>query len=307
MTIIEYIKDGFRLTHKNWQLIAIQIATMFIIFLGFILFVGVPLAIAFVYFGVDLTQAKDFLNILKNPLEYLSRYFWFVIFIITILIVYICFVSILSMFAFGGTLGVLRNSFLAPQYKFSFSSFFKEGKSLFPQIVGFALILLLVFIVISFIFGIFSGIGFSLIDIYGKMAFPLLFIAYFFALLLIGSSLLITFVVLTLSAFALTILSVEKTGAITAFKKSFNFIKNKPRSILFYAVLFGGYMVIDFILIILNFPFSLIPLVGVLINIPYQIFSYVLLSYLVIVVSSSLIIFYIKNTDYPLHTGAYEI
>lgn len=300
--MIEYIKEGFELTHRNWQVILIQIATMFIIFIGFILFVGVPLAIAFVYFGIDLTHVKDFLNIFKDPMGYLSRYLGIAILIITTFIIYICFAVILRVFVFSGTLGVLRNSFLDRQYKFNLPSFFKEGRSLFFSILGFAMLVFLLLIFISFILGILAGIGFSIVSEYGKDGtFIAMFIAYFLSLLLILIGIIIIIGVLTLSAYAVTILAVEKTGTINAFRKGFNFIKNKPKAILFCAILIGGYMLVKFILIMVNYPFSLIPLIGALITIPYQMFSYVLLNYLLIVMLSSLIIFYIKNRDYPVY------
>jgi len=307
--MIDYIKEGFRLTHKNWQLILIQITVMFIIFIGFIVFVGVPLAIAFVYFGVDLTSIKDATNILKDPMKFFSRYSsGLAIFIIAALTVYICLASILSMFAFGGTLGVLRNSSLDKEYKFSLLSFLKEGKGLFLSIIGFAVIILLAFITISFILGILTGVGFSVVNEYGKGGtFFVLFISYFLAMLLIISGIIISLCVLALFAYAITILAVEKTGPLTAFRKSFSFMKDKPRAILFYLVLLGGYMLTNFSLILLNYPFTLIPIIGFFINIPYQMFSYILLNYLVIVVSSSLISFYIKTMGYPVRSGAYEI
>lgn len=306
--MIDYIKEGFRLTHKNWQLILIQITVMFTIFIGFIVFVGVPLAIAFVYFGIDLTSIKDATNILKDPMEFFSRYSGLAIFIIAALTVYICLASILSIIAFGGTLGVLRNSSLDKEYKFSLSSFLKEGKGLFQSIIGFAVIILLAFITISFILGILTGVGFSTVSEYGKgETFFVLFISYFLAMLLIISGIIIGLCVLALFAYAITILAVEKTGPLTALRKSFSFMKDKPRAILFYAVLLGGYMLTNFSLVLLNYPFTLIPIIGFFINIPYQIFSYIVLNYLVIVVSSSLISFYIKTMGYPVRSGTYEI
>lgn len=306
--MIEYIKEGFRLTHKNWQLVLIQITVMFIIFIGFIVFVGVPLAIAFVYFGVNLISVKDFINIFKNPMEFFSRYSGLAIFIIAALTVYVCLVSILSIFAFGGTLGVLRNSSVDKEYKFSLSSFLKEGKGLFLSMLGFAVIILLAFITTSFILGILTGVGFSIVGEYGKGGtFFVLFISYLSAMLLITSGIIVSLCVLALFAYAITILAVEKTGPLTAFRKSFSFMRDKPTAILFYVVLLGGYMLTNFSLVLLNYPFTLIPIIGFFINIPYQIFSYVLLNYLVIVVSSSLIGFYIKMRGYPVRSAVYEI
>ncbi|MBI5196882.1 MAG: hypothetical protein HZA10_11270 [Nitrospirae bacterium] len=305
--MIENIKEGLKLTHKNWQLLPIQIAVMVIIFIGFILFVGIPLAIAFVFFGIDLTHAKDFLNVLKNPLEFLSRYFGLTIFIILTFFIYLCFASVLSIFGFSGTLGVLRNSALNTQYKFSFPSFIKESKSLFFPIFWFGSIVLLIFMLVSFIVGIVAGIGFSVVSAYEQGTVLVLFMAYFLALLLILSAVAVTILVLTVSAYAVTIISVDKTKTIEAFRKSYDFVKTKPNAILFYLILIGSYMIINFILFFLNYPFTLIPVIGVFIYIPYQLVTYVFLNYLVLAISSSLIIFYTKSMGYQAESGAYEI
>lgn len=305
--MIEYIKEGFNLTHKNWQLILIQIAIMVIIFIGFIIFVGIPLAIAFVFFGVDLTHVRDFLNIFKNPMEFLSKYLGLAILIITTFFIYLCFASVLSMFAFGGTLGVLRNSSIDMEYKFSLHSFLQEGKKLFLPIFWFASIILIIFIAVSFFLGIVAGTGFSVVNAYEEGTFPALFIAYFIALLLLLSGIVITLLVLTITAYAVIILTVDKTGILDAFRKSFNFVKHNPKAILFYVLLIFGYASINLTMILLNYPFTLIPFIGFVINIPYQIMSYIVLNYLVIVMAGDLIIFYIKTMQYPVHTGAYEI
>ncbi len=305
--MIEYIKEGFRLAHKNYQLILIQIAVTLIIFIGFMLFVFVPLAIAFVFFGIDLSRTADFLDIFKNPEPYISRYLGLIVLIFATFVVYICFASILSIFALSGILGVLRSSFLNRQYKLSLSSFFKEGRSLFSSVLGFAFILLLALIAVSFILGALAGIGFSVTNIYTENSFPSLFIAYFLGLLVIFIGILIAFGFIAVSAYALTIIVVERTRTLDAFRMSFNFLKKKPSALLFYAVIALGYMIIDFMLIIMNYPFTLIPLIGTFLNIPYTMLSYILLNYLLIVASGSLIVFYIKNVGYPVHSGAYEI
>jgi len=306
--MIEYIKEGFSLTHRNWQVIPILIAVLFIIFIGFILFVGLPLGIAFLYLGIDFTNIKDFLDIFNDPLRYLSRYLGLVILIITTFVIYMCFASILSMFAFGGILGVLRDSFLDRQYKFSLQSFLKEGRALLFPIFGLAVLVFLLLIFISFIMGILGGIGFSIVDEYSRDGtFIDMFIAYFLSLLLILIGMIITLGVLTLSAYGVVSLVMDRIGPLNALREGFNFIKNKPQAILFCVVLFGGYMLIDFILIIVGYPLILTPLIGALITIPYQIFSYVLLNYLLIVILSSLIAFYIKNRAYPLPSVTFEI
>ena len=55
MPYSDAIKNGFRLVNKNWQLVLIQLGMMVISCIGFFVFIGVPLAVAFVMFGLDLT------------------------------------------------------------------------------------------------------------------------------------------------------------------------------------------------------------------------------------------------------------
>ncbi|MBI5026889.1 MAG: hypothetical protein HZC12_09260 [Nitrospirae bacterium] len=293
MVIFELIKDGFRLTHKNWQVILVQIAFMIVSCIGFFIFVGLPLAIAFVYFGIDLVQVKDFLQMFRSPAEILSRYFGLVIFILTAFILYLGIVSALSIFTFGGTLGVLRNSVLDSQYKFSLSSFFQEGKKLFFPITGFAIVASAGLVVVFFIFGVFGGCGFSIISAYReKETFIAVFTGTFFALLLIACGLVIVLGALALVFYSVMALVVERIGPLKAFKKGFTFIKENPKAFIFYAVLIMGYMSANFLLMFLVYPLSLIPAIGPIIGFPFHLVSYILQSYLWIVIMSSLLIFY---------------
>ncbi|MBI4680217.1 MAG: hypothetical protein HY753_03135 [Nitrospirae bacterium] len=71
------IKNGFRIINRNWQLILIQLGMMIMSCIGFFLFVGIPLAIAFVIFGLDfteITKLKDLLTTVTDPTEIISRY-----------------------------------------------------------------------------------------------------------------------------------------------------------------------------------------------------------------------------------------
>ena len=54
MTYNEAIKGGVRVVNRNWQLVLIQLSVVFISSIGFFIIVGIPLAIAFIIFGVEL-------------------------------------------------------------------------------------------------------------------------------------------------------------------------------------------------------------------------------------------------------------
>lgn len=292
--IFELIKDGFRLTHKNLQLVLVQIAFIVVSCIGFFIFVGLPLAITFVYFGIDLVHAKDLLQILISPAEIVSKYFGLVIFILTAFILYLVITFALGVFTFGGTLGVLRNSVHDSQYKFSLSSFFQEGKKLFFPIAGFAIVASAGLVVVFFILGVFGGYGSSIISAYGeKETFIAVLTGTFFALLLIVCSLVIAIGALAFVFYSVIALVVERIGPLKAFKKGFALIKEEPKAFIFYAILILGYMSANFLLVLLVYPLSLIPVIGPIISFPFHLASYVLQSYLWIVIISSVLVFYV--------------
>jgi hypothetical protein len=65
MTFNEAIKGGFRVVNRNWQLVLIQLSMVFISSIGFFIIVGIPLAVAFIIFGVDLTEMASLHDIAK--------------------------------------------------------------------------------------------------------------------------------------------------------------------------------------------------------------------------------------------------
>ncbi|KJU81978.1 hypothetical protein MBAV_005830, partial [Candidatus Magnetobacterium bavaricum] len=68
MTFTDSFKKGFEVLNKNWPVVAIQIAALFVAIMGFVILIAIPLVLAAVMFGSDLMQ------IINNfSLEYLTR------------------------------------------------------------------------------------------------------------------------------------------------------------------------------------------------------------------------------------------
>src|SRR4030042_2534959 len=110
MTYIEAIKDGFRLVNRNWQLVLIQVCIVILSTIGFLIMVGIPLAIAFIIFGIDLTglaDIKDVFRMVKEPSEIISRYFWLFLLVITSFFLYIITIAMLGIYVFGGSVGII--------------------------------------------------------------------------------------------------------------------------------------------------------------------------------------------------------
>ena len=113
MTFVEAIKEGFRLVNRNWQLVLIQIGMVFISAIGAFIIVGLPLAIAFIIFGIDLTgltDVRDLMATLRGPSEILSRYLGLVLIILTSILLYVLLVALLGIYIFGGSIGIIGRS-----------------------------------------------------------------------------------------------------------------------------------------------------------------------------------------------------
>ncbi len=124
MKYIEAIKDGFRLINRNWQLVLIQVGMVFISSIGFFIIVGIPLAIAFIIFGIDLTgltNIRDIFRMLRGPSEILSKYLGLLLLILASFILYILVATVFGIYIFGGSIGVIGRSIKEKGLKFSIS------------------------------------------------------------------------------------------------------------------------------------------------------------------------------------------
>ncbi len=303
--IIESIKEGFNVTHRNWQVILLKVAVTFINFFGLLLFAGISIAVVIAVVGADLPYLKDILyGLISDPLEILSKYLRLAILIFVAFILYLTVASVIILYAFGGTLGVLRNSAIDTQYRFSFSSFFAEAKNLFSPLLWLFSITLLVITGIVMVFGILTVIGFFVIHTYSGSGTTLsTFIVSFFTLLAIFSGLIIVFGGLIFTFYAAIVLVVGKKGVIDSFRDTWNFLTNKPTAFLFYIILVIAVVVINIVLTIITGTFRMIPMAGFVIGIPYHFAVSILMNYLSVVMWSSLLVFYIRGINLPVKTN----
>lgn len=295
--IVECIKEGFRITNKNWQVVVLKIAVAVVNLAGFFIFVGIPIFIAITSLGIDLAQAKDILpGIFENPIEVLSKYLGLVVLIFIALLIYLTVAFFLILYFFSGTLGILRNAVIDEQYKFSFASFMEEAKKIFSPLLWLFSIAFLATLSILIILGLSAGFLIYVIHAYGRLVTTFsIFVTYFFSLF--GIAIFLVAVIFT--AYAAIDLVVVKGRVITSFKNALTFTIDKPIAFLFYIFLFVGLIAANFILIAVGTSIRAIPLL-----IPYQLISYGIRSYLGVVMWSSLLTYYIKATNYPVYSTA---
>lgn len=303
MRYIEAIKEGLKLVHRMWQLVLVQLGMVLISGIGFFVFVGIPLAIAFILFSIDLTgiTQKDILYLLKEPSEIISKYFGVLLFVITGLVVYIMAAITFSIYVFGGSVGVVGKAIENRNLKFNMHLFFSEAKRLFLPMIGFTTLVGIILIIAAFILGILGGAIVALISYVKSQDSTLaLFISLFFSLILILLLLVLFFGILSITIYGTAALSIKGTGPLKSLKDAINYIMKHPDAFWFYLILFGGYILISFMLVLLSYPFKLIPVIGAFISFPYQLISYVFQTYVGLIIIAIMFVYYYSTEIYKV-------
>ena len=296
MTYTDVLKSGFGLVNRNWQLVVVQVVMMIATFISFFVVVGIPLFIAFVLFGLDLTglaETHNFMALLRNPTELLSKYMGIVLIVVTSFVLYFLIVTTAGLFVFGGTAGTIGRSVLEPSTKFSMKLFFAEAKKLFFPLMWFFLFMGLIFAAIAFFLGLFGGGALAIVQSAKSQDSTLaLFLGIFFFLVLTLIALIIVLGAIAVTVYGIAVLFFKNEGAIRSFRDAVTFLWNRQSAFWFYAALFFFYLIASFILMLFTFPFKLIPIIGTIISFPLQLLSYVLQSYIGLVIMAATFIYY---------------
>jgi len=296
MTYIEAVKDGFRLVHRNWQLVLVQFGMVIVSSIGFFVIVGIPLAIAFIIFGVDLTgltDVKDIFRTIKEPSDVISRYLGLILIVIASLLLYIIMVVMLGIYVFGGSIGVIGKSLMERYLKFSMHTFFVEAKRLFLSLLGFTCIIGIIVIAVAFILGILGGGIAALVSFAQSQDSTLaLFLGTFFSLILIIIAFILILGILSITLYGIASLSFKGIGPLKSLWEAIHYLARHPAAFWLYTILFGGYVLASFLLILLSYSFILIPVIGTILSFPYQLISYAFQTYLGLAVIAAILSYY---------------
>ncbi len=306
MDYIEAIKDGGRVVHRAWQLVLVQLCMVVISSIGFFILVGIPLAIAFIAFSIDLTglAIKDILGLLKEPSEIMSKYFWIFLMVISSLFIYILIATMFSIYIFGGSIGVIGRILRDKTLKFNMHIFFSEAKRLFLPVLGFTATIGLILIAIAFFLGITGGAIATLVSFIKTMDSTLaLFIGFFFSLIAILLTLILIFSIISISFYGVAAASLKGTGPVRSLKEGINYITRHPQGFLLCSILLIGYIFVSFLLILLGYPFRLIPVIGPTLSFPYQLIHYIFQTYIGLAFISTLFTYYYSTEMLIEQTG----
>ncbi len=304
MTHIAAIKAGIHTVNKNWQLLFVQFIAFVLSGLCFFIIVGMPIAIAFIIFGLDLTEIlrlKDLISVFRGSAELLNKYFAMALIILFSLLIYLSVILVAWVFALGGTIGILAKSILNEITKFSLKTFFSEGRLLFLPLSLFSSIIAIMFLLIAFLLGILVGGASTIIDIAkGYEATFGLFIGFFCSLVLMSVGIALILLTLSVATYGVAHLVFgQEAGSVTTIKETVRYLYSKPAAIGFYTLVLLGYMVIGFIVILIGAPLTFVPVVGPLISLPYQLFTYMCQGYLSLVMLAAVFHYY-KGAPYAV-------
>lgn len=302
--IIESIKQGFNLTNKNWQVILIEAVVAVISFAGLVFIIAVSAAATVAILGDDIANIQNKLpELLEDPVNFISKYIRLALIIFTLFMVYLTVVSVLMLYIFGGKLGVLKNAACDVQYKFKLSSFFKEAKRMFFPLLWLFSIMLPVFLVMAIV--IITGFGIFFIYAYNRPESTFsIFITSFLSLLIIFLGIVGSFGSLMLTEFTAIAVAVEKDKVFPALKKTLGFIRDKPLSIWLYIVVYASILAVSIVFVQLGKLFALLPVIGIIIIIPFQMISFAVQIYLGIIKWGSFIFYYVQNSGGPVHSNS---
>jgi hypothetical protein len=293
---IDAIKDGFRIINRNWQLVLIHVVMVILSSIGFIIIVGIPLAIAFIIFGIDLTEfttLKDIFRALRGPSEIISKYFSLFLIVVISFFLYLLTIAILGIFIFAGTIGVMCKSLKDSTMKFSMKLFFEKAKGLFFRLLGFTTLIGIIFIIAAFSLGILGGGIAALVSFAQSQDSTLaLFLGTLFSLILIIIAIIIILGILSITLYGIASLCFKETGPLASIREAVHYLIENPNAFWLYTILFMGYFLASFLLILLSYPFTLLPIIGTILSFPYQIISYAFETYLGLAIMATILIYY---------------
>jgi len=292
----EAIQRGSIIINRNWQLVLIQVGAMFASFIGFFFVVGIPLAIAFIVFGLDLTELSRFEDVFRTfrePSEILSKYFALVLLVLTSLLLYITAVLAVGIFLFGGAIGVIGRSLTGSAEKFQVRVFLSEGKRLFFPLVGFTSLVGLIFILVAFVLGLCGGLISVVVSSAREQEATLaLFLGVFFSLILSVIGLTLILLTLSVTAYGSAVMAVKGEGPVNSLKESMRYLYAHSHAFYLYCLVFFGYLFISFMVVSVSYPLGMIPLIGSLLALVYHFGAYVIQSYLGLVLIATLFCYY---------------
>lgn len=295
------IERGMEIVNRNWQLIVIQVGAMVMSFMGFFVIVGIPLAIAFIIFGLDLTELpnlEEVFRVLKHPSEIVSRYFLLVLFVLSSVLFYVIAVLLFGLFLFGGSIGVICRSIEGSDQGFTMKYFLSEGRRLFLPLFWFTATIGLIFIIFGSVLGPLVALITYVVSLAKEHDATLaLFLGAFFTLILALIVLILILTMLSITIYGTAIMALRGRGPFVSLKEAAAYLYTRADGFYLYCTVFLAYVFASFVIVFVSYLIGFIPLIGSLLAFVYQFAVYIAQSYLGLVMIATLFYYYYSTTQ----------
>jgi hypothetical protein len=295
---LSIIKEGFAVANRNWQLVVIQFLFMLLGFLSMLVIVGIPLAIAFVIFGLDLTEMlrqPDLIGVFRIAGEMLSKSLPIVLFVALSFFLYAASLVAMSIFVCSGTIGMLAKAIQGGQ-AFSLKMFWAEAKRLFFPVFIYANIAGLGFTLFTMLMGVLSETANQIVIMAEtqEAAFSE-FMKIFFGLLLGVAGVFIFLLLLGITLYGFGFLVFNRPRPFRGVKQITAYMFRTPSSFLMLGILLLGFIIFLFMVSVVSIFSSAIPVIGSFLAVPINFISQAALWYVIIIILASLFLFYYRT------------
>ncbi len=301
MRYLDIIKEGISIINHSWQLVFLHLISAVVSFLCFFLIIGIPISIAFIIFGLDLTEilrSKDVIEVIRHSLNLLKKYFVMALLVITSIIIYFSAVFSLWLFTIAGSVGTIAKIIKEETSKYTFKIFLTEGKRLFLPIFGYSTIIGVFLLFLAFLLGLLGGGISSIIEITkSKEAVLALFLGIFFSAIIFITGLFLIVLILSITVYGIANIAFEKKSPLRAFKQTIIYLYSHPMAIVFYSFLLASSLIVIFIILLFGTPIILIPILGPILSPLYQILSILLQAYINLVILASAFLYLYKSKN----------
>ena len=297
MTFSESIKEGFGAINHRWQLVLIRVLASVVNLAAFFIIVGIPLFIAIMVAGIELaaSNAGQFLASLKDAFE--RGYVWIAALVLASLLLYAIFAAFVWMYVISGSMGIIARTLENRKEIFRVKLFHIEARRHFTPLANFYLLLGMFMLGAFIVLGVAVGGAVYLSDALKEASsFLGLMLEVILNLFIALAGLFAVYGSMTLGSYGAGAVVLDGEQAWPALKKAVKFLSEHPWGFWGYSFFLTAYGMAMFLLFVIGYPFKLIPIIGVVIMLPYQIASYALGRYLGLSLVGSAFSYYFRNT-----------
>jgi len=300
LNIFSSINEGLKTVHKNYQILFIHFAFLFVAFFSLFFILSIPLGVLFVIFGIDLTDILkgSFIEIIISSINLLKKFLIISVVFLLSLVIYIIFVISLWIYIFSGTLGIVYQ-YLERGIIFNLKDFHHYGKKFFWKIGAYSIFSALLFFIFTFIIGLISDLSSSFIELLRQYSHSVyIFFSVFFYLTILISAIISFIIWISFTFIGYYGIVAKNFTALKAIKETRKYILLNPNSFLRAFLLFTIYVLTGGIILSIGSMLTIIPTVGTLLAAVYQFVTQFAHIYITMVIFTAYFAYYLRTVDF---------